>query len=241
MKITNPKNNQDIAKEWDNIAIIRKNQIESKKDTSFHKILLPNILKELNKIDNLSEKKLIDLGCGSGYLTNYLSLSVKNTVGIDISVKNIELAKEKYSKNNLRFYNFAIEDFQIDHYDIGVANMVLMDTMNLETCISSISNLLNNNGNFIFSITHPSFWPKYWKYEEESWYKYSKELIIEAEFRIANEATNYRTTHIHRPLETYINLLSKYNFKIESISELPNNDKDSYPRFLIVNCKKESG
>ncbi|NQP35189.1 hypothetical protein HO923_01325 [Streptococcus suis] len=56
MKITNPKNNQDIAKEWDNIAIIRKNQIESKKDTSFHKILLPNFLKELNKIDNLSEK-----------------------------------------------------------------------------------------------------------------------------------------------------------------------------------------
>lgn len=87
MKLIQQKFNKDIANEWDNIAILRQKQIESKMDTSFHQILLPSISKQIDLIKNVSQKKLIDLGCGSGYLTNYLSLSVKETVGIDLSKK----------------------------------------------------------------------------------------------------------------------------------------------------------
>ncbi len=167
MKVLQQKFNKDIANEWDKIALLRQKQIESKKDTSFHQFLLPYISKQIELIENASQKKLIDLGCGSGYLTNYLSLSVKETVGIDLSKKNIELAKNKYTKNNLNFYNSSIEDFSKGKYEIAVANMVLMDVVNLDKCIKSISNLIVENGNFIFSITHPYFWPKYWKYEDE--------------------------------------------------------------------------
>ena len=87
MKVLQQKFNKDVANEWDKIALLRQKQIESKKDTSFHQILLPNISKQIELIENASQKKLIDLGCGSGYLTNYLSLSVKETVGIDLSKK----------------------------------------------------------------------------------------------------------------------------------------------------------
>lgn len=238
MKIVQQKLNKDIANEWDNIALLRQKQIESKKDTSFHQILLPNISKQIESIDDLSQKSLIDLGCGSGYLTNYLSLSVKKTVGIDLSKKNIELARKKYSKENLTFHNCSIEDFNKDTYEIAVANMVMMDVINLHNCIKSISDLVVDNGNFIFSITHPYFWPKYWKYEEESWYNYSKELIIETEFKISNEITQYETTHIHRPLSSYIRLLKQYNFEINDMLELPDEEGSKYPRFLIINCKK---
>ncbi|MCP9067244.1 class I SAM-dependent methyltransferase [Streptococcus parasanguinis] len=238
MKVIQQKFNKDIANEWNNIALLRQKQIESKMDTSFHQILLPNISKQMDLIENLPQKKLIDLGCGSGYLTNYLSLSVKKTIGIDLSSKNIELAQKKYTKENLHFYKSSIEEFNKDTYDIAVANMVLMDVVNLDKCIKSISNLIVENGNFIFSITHPYFWPKYWKYEDEVWYNYSREIIIETEFKIANEITPYETTHIHRPLGSYIKLLKQYSFEIDSILELPNDEKSKYPRFLIINCKK---
>lgn len=239
MKVLQQKFNKDIANEWDKIALLRQKQIESKKDTSFHQILLPYISKQIELIENASQKKLIDLGCGSGYLTNYLSLSVKETVGIDLSKKNIELAKNKYTKNNLNFYNSSIEDFSKGKYEIAVANMVLMDVVNINECIKVISNLVTKGGNFIFSITHPYFWPKYWKYENESWYNYSQELIIESEFKITNEITSYKTTHIHRPLSMYTKLLKQFNFEIDSILELPNDKKSKYPRFLIINCKKK--
>ena len=239
MKLIQQKFNKDIANEWDNIAILRQKQIESKMDTSFHQILLPGISKQIELIENVSQKKLIDLGCGSGYLTNYLSLSVKETVGIDLSKKNIELAQNKYIRNNLNFYNCSIEDFSKDTYEIAVANMVLMDVVNIKDCIKAISNLVKKGGNFIFSITHPYFWSKYWKYEDESWYNYSKELIIESEFKITNQTTSYKTTHIHRPLSMYTKLLKQFNFGIDSILEVPNDEKSNYPRFLIINCKKK--
>ena len=238
MKVVQQKLNKDIAKEWDDIANLRKIQIESKKDISFHQILLPSIWNQIKSIKNVSQKKLIDVGCGSGYLTNYLSTTVKETIGIDFSTNNIELAKKIYRKNNLQFYNCSIEDFNKDNYDIAVANMVLMDVINLNECIKSISNLVIKNGNFIFSITHPYFWPKYWNYEDESWYNYSKELVIETEFKIANETTSYKTTHVHRPLEMYVQVLKKYNFEIENLAELPYNGIIKYPKFLIIKCKK---
>lgn len=239
MKLIQQKLNKDIANEWDNIAILRQKQIESKIDTSFHQILLPSISKQIDLIENVSQKKLIDLGCGSGYLTNYLSLSVKETVGIDLSKKNIELAQNKYTRNNLKFYNCPIENFRKDTYEIAVANMVLMDVVNINECIKAINNLVTKGGNFIFSITHPYFWPKYWKYENESWYNYSQELIIESEFKITNQPTSYKTTHIHRPLSMYTKLLKRFNFEIDSILEVPNDEKSNYPRFLIINCKKK--
>ena len=117
--------------------------------------------------------------------------------------------------------------------------MVLMDVVNINECIKAISNLLTKGGNFIFSITHPYFWPKYWKYENESWYNYSQELIIESEFKITNQTTSYKTTHIHRPLSMYTKLLKRFNFEIDSILEIPNDEKSNYPRFLIINCQKK--
>lgn len=235
MKVVSKKNNLDIAKEWDNIALLRDLQINSKTDISFHKILVPSILNQLNTVSDISEKKLIDLGCGSGYLTNILSSYVNEATGIDISKKNIELAKTHYTTHNLSFYESAIETFKEGGYEIAIANMVLMDVINLEDCIKSISELLKNGATFIFSITHPQFWPKYWDYEGKKWFNYSREIIIESNFKITNEASTYKTTHVHRPLEHYLSTLSKYNFKMNSIIELPNTSEVIYPRFLIGN------
>lgn len=237
MKEVYKKNNLDIEKEWDNIALLRNTQIKNKVDVSFHKILVPNIIEQLKYVDNISEKKLIDLGCGSGYLTNILSSYVKEAVGVDISSKNIEIAKKNFSKPNLHFYKSAIEHFKGCDYEIAVSNMVLMDVINLERCVKSISDLLQKNSTFIFSITHPQFWPKYWGYEDMRWFDYSREIIIESNFKITNENTTFKTTHIHRPLENYLNLLAKYNFEAKNIVQLPNINEDIYPRFWIGNFK----
>ena len=35
-----------------------------------------------------------------------------------------------------------------------------------------------DSGVFIFSITHPCYWPIYWNYYKEDWFDYNKELNI---------------------------------------------------------------
>lgn len=53
-------------------------------------------------LDNVSsEDKVLDIGCGNGACTNAVSKKVSRAIGIDISQKNINFAKEKFSNNNL--------------------------------------------------------------------------------------------------------------------------------------------
>ena len=115
--------------------------------------------------------------------------------------------------------------------------MVLMDAMNIEQIIYNISLLIREHGDFIISLTHPCYWPIYWNYYKEDWFDYSKELIIENNFRIGNTSVEQKTIHFHRPLELYIALLKKYSFNIQVIKELRGKNFN-LPRFLIIKCRK---
>ena len=53
-------------------------------------------------------ESLIDLGCGDGGLTSLLKEKSDETLGLDISVSNIELARTRYSK--IGHLKFEIQD-----------------------------------------------------------------------------------------------------------------------------------
>lgn len=57
----------------------------------------------------------LDIGCGSGYDTAYLSKKGFNVIGIDIAPKAIEIANNKHSSKNCSFKN-------IDFYDCSYEN-----------------------------------------------------------------------------------------------------------------------
>lgn len=249
MKATNKKNESEIAKEWDDIALIRHRQIQNEIDTSFHEILLPSIINLIKGINKPIEK-IIDIGCGTGYLTNKMSDFTNEITGIDISLKSIEIAKKEFKSNSkIIFSKNSINEFaeiKKEFYNLAIANMVLMDISDLEGAIDSVSKVLKDESSFIFTITHPFFWSKYWNYDEEEWFNYNDEIFIEGKFKISNESTDKITSHIHRPLKMYTQLLNKYDFKIRTILEpvinqnndMTNGTAKKYPRFMIFHCEK---
>ena len=95
---------------------------------------------------------------------------------------------------------------------------------------------------------HPFFWPLYWNYAKEEWFDYSQEIEIEGNFDISLNKSKLITTHFHRPLEKYIDLLIKYDLEIVKISEpLPTKEimskypkKWEFPRFLGIKCRKKT-
>lgn len=55
-------------------------------------------------VDNISvNDKVLDIGCGRGELTYKVAKKAKKVVGIDIKERNINVAKEKYSADNLEY------------------------------------------------------------------------------------------------------------------------------------------
>lgn len=74
--------------------------------------------------------RILDVGCGLGFLTAFLAKFERNVVGIDPSLKTIEIAKAEHP--DLTFYEAGGENFsdlmdkeQIELFDIAVLNMVL--------------------------------------------------------------------------------------------------------------------
>lgn len=54
-------------------------------------------------------KDVIDIACGEGYGSNKMSEFSKTILGIDIDSEVINYAKDRYKKNNIRFYVGSVE------------------------------------------------------------------------------------------------------------------------------------
>lgn len=97
---------------------------------------------------------ILDLGCGSGYITNYLCDLDMNAIGIDFSKEMIKIAKTKYPK-----LNFLVEDF-IDienHFEessvdglIAIYSLYFIPREKFEVMLSSFSKVLKARGKFLF-------------------------------------------------------------------------------------------
>ncbi len=248
-KVKELKSEEDIAKEWNKIAQSRLSELLNGSDLSFDKILIPSILKE---IPSQIEINAIDIGCGVGYATNEFHKLTNTILGIDISSKSIELAKRQFGiSKKINFINSSIEEFASENqskYNLGIANMALMDMPNIAKSLEAISKILQDNALFIITITHPYFWPFYWEYAKKPWFNYDEEIQIEATFKISNNKSEFVTTHVHRPLQIYINALLNNNFSLMKLEEpMPSNSVENeypkkwqFPRFLKLICEKKS-
>ncbi len=236
-----------IAREWDDIAALRIRQIQDDIDISFIHVLCPCII---NLAEYCDFSSVIDVGCGCGFISEYISRISSKVVGVDISGESIRLARERLTKkDNVTFIHSSIEDFadsmQLGSFTLAIANMTLMTVPSLETTVKAIWSMLISGGHFVFTITHPCFWPLYWGYSEASWFEYSREIAIQAPFRISKtEERGPNTTHFHRPLETYLNMLRTTGFEIDRIVEpFPSPaieqlypERWKYPRFVAIRC-----
>jgi len=76
---------------------------------------------------NLRDKVVLDAGCGAGFETNYFSQLAKQIHGIDVSKRDIEEARNKYSARNLFFQLGNVEriPYGDSTFDVVYSNWVI--------------------------------------------------------------------------------------------------------------------
>jgi SAM-dependent methyltransferase len=244
------KSPDDIAQEWDRLAELRSHQIENGMDLSFSYVLMPLIL---DLIEGLDRSNVLDIGCGTGFLTKKIAGRSTKVVGLDISAISINWASRGIdTRGNVKFIHSSLEAFAKEtsggSYTLIVSNMTLMTVPNLVAFVSASSRLLRQGGCFVFTVCHPCFWPFYWEYASEPWFHYEKEIYIEAPFKISlDEDSGSVSTHIHRPMQFYFAILQNAGLTVEKIIEpMPGMEiehkydkKWIYPRFLSMQCRKQ--
>jgi len=99
------------------------------------------------------DKVVLDLGCGDGYGTAYLSSAAKHVMGIDISRDAIDQAREKYRRHNLAYevmdcYSLTFPD---EHFDLVCSFEVIEHVDSCDKYLSEIRRVLKRNAVVLIS------------------------------------------------------------------------------------------
>lgn len=213
--------------------------------------------KTLQKLlPDFSSKRVLDLGCGYGWHCIYaMEQGAASAVGIDISEKMLEVAKEKTKLYNVEYLQIPIEDidFPKDSFDIAISSLAFHYLASFEDIAKKVNNCLKKGGSFIFSVEHPVFTA----YGSQDWYYDNDGNILH--FPVDNyyiegkRNANFLGSQVvkyHKTLTTYLNGLLTNGFEILNIVEpqptadmietMPGmKDELRRPMMLIVSARKK--
>jgi SAM-dependent methyltransferase len=203
---------------------INKNGWEKSAERFFGRAALPEYgpfsAKEdtLRLFGEISGKKVLDIGCGSGHSLLYMSDNgAAELWGIDLSSKQIETASKVLGtpSSPIRLFESPMEEnpgLPSNYFDIVYSIYALGWTIDLHRTLSNIQSYLKPGGTFIFSWEHPMH--DRLTYEDAS-FVFKKSYIEEGPE--LNEAWHNEVVIYHRKLSTYINSLIEAGFIIEKI------------------------
>ncbi|CAC9619750.1 hypothetical protein [uncultured Gammaproteobacteria bacterium] len=230
---------------WCNSAKIRREQIESGVDLTFNEVFKPLMV---NRVSNLSPKKILEVGAGTGHLSKELSNLGFSVTAIEPSLGMYHVAQEVLEKTSVKLINST--SFELDKknlYDVSFSHLVAHVVDDLISFFESVGKHLETGGHFIFSIPHPCFYNEYKKFFGEE-YNYMIPMTKNVSFTITNDSTNLISgvPYHHRPLSEYINSLVKSGFAIDGFDETYPDDEiqKKYgamwetPRYCVFTCKK---
>lgn len=188
-------------------------------DTTFKGVLEPFIYNSISYYYNsktfFKDMRILDVGCGCGYLTNGIAnkFKIAEVEGIDISESAVLFAK---AHSNLKFTQQNIVNMNSNkQFDVIVYNMVLHNLLELEETIRVTSNILKPNGIVLITIPHPAFWLSdkiaRGKIKLSEPFNYNLEKSYQIPFHIKNGIEHKsRLTYYHRRLDTYFDAFLKY-------------------------------
>jgi SAM-dependent methyltransferase len=105
-------------------------------------------------------KRILDLGCGTGYGTAELAASARCVVGVDRSAEAIAYANGHYHRRNTRFVISTAEDLPLANaaFDLVVAFELIEHLPECEALLGEVKRVLAPKGQFIVSTPNRAFY-----------------------------------------------------------------------------------
>lgn len=105
------------------------------------------------------DTRILECGCGTGQLTNFLSIAGRTVVGTDICLNSLKMAQEFKERNDLErayFYqmNLFRPCFKSESFDLVISNGVLHHTSDPFLGFKSISGLVRQEGYILIGLYH---------------------------------------------------------------------------------------
>ncbi|WP_172280118.1 class I SAM-dependent methyltransferase [Chryseobacterium sp. LAM-KRS1] len=181
------------------------------------------VLKDM--LPDFTEKNVLDLGCGFGWHCRYaIEQGAKSVIGIDLSEKMLEKAREINKLKGIEYFRSALEEVTYPNqtFDVILSSLTLHYVESFDTIAQNIYKWLKPGGQFVFSVEHPVFTAEGtqdWSYdthgEKQHW-------PVDNYFIEGRRNTTFLGENVvkyHRTLTTYISCLLNSGFKLKKVVE----------------------
>lgn len=104
--------------------------------------------------------KVLDVGCGAGFLTHPLSLAGHAVTGVDLSPSTLQAARSSDSTDRVEYLEAAAESlpFENETFDVVCAMDLLEHVERPQKVIQEASRVLKSSGLFFFHTFNRTFW-----------------------------------------------------------------------------------
>lgn len=112
-------------------------------------------------LPDFKDKRVLDLGCGYGWHCIYaMEHGASSVVGVDISHKMLEVAKEKTHFPQVEYKCCAIEDveFPEESFDVILSSLAFHYVADYEILVKKIYRILKSGGNLVFTAYGTQDW-----------------------------------------------------------------------------------
>lgn len=212
---------------------------------------------ELRKLlPDFTGQRALDLGCGFGWHCVYAAEhGAAAVLGIDLSEKMLERAREQSAGWPVEYRRVALEDYEYppEAFDVALSSLAFHYVEDFRVLARKVARTLRPGGAFVFSVEHPGFTA----YGTQDWF------YDEAGVRLHWPVDRYfdegarRTVFLgesvvkyHKTLTTYLNGLLEAGFDILRVVEpepdpalldsVPDmRDELRRPMMLLVSARKK--
>ncbi|MBO0782422.1 MAG: class I SAM-dependent methyltransferase [Ktedonobacteraceae bacterium] len=205
--------NADAIKAWTEIPRHIIEAFGDEGDLVRQHLLNPAIFSLLGDVSN---KTILDAGCGQGYLSRLLAKKGASITGVEPSEAfyTYALRREQTEQLGISYLQADLSTWTPPPhaFDFVIANMVLMDIPDYEPALKNCVMGLKNHGGLIFSLLHPCF--------EEAGSAWQAKGYVEVRDYFRERAIKQTYGHfIHRPLSTYLNSVISAGCTIQKVME----------------------
>jgi SAM-dependent methyltransferase len=203
----------------------------------------------LEVIGDVSGLRMLDAGCGEGYVARILSKQGAKVTAIDIAEGLVKVAQAKDLEGLIDYQVANLSEplpGYTQHFDLIVSNLVLNDVYDYQGFITTLGEVVKPQGRVVLSMNNP--------------YSYVVRKHI-TDYFDTGKAFPYRgmvsegvKVHFYqRTLEQYLNAFFKVGFQLAQLIDVPtperflNNKVDKllppgyqFPYFMILSFIKRS-
>ena len=204
--------------------------------------------------EQLSGRRVLDLGCGEGTVARALAGRGASVRGIDPSRRMIEHARAARTDG----VEYAVDDgctlatVADASVDWVTAALSLNNVPDLDAALAAVRRVLTAGGGLVFTVPHPCFEAPHaaWTRPEDGPVRRtSGDYLVEGFWRSGNPEGVRRAGNQHRTVATYFTALFAHGFLGVAVAEpaptaavvAMQSQRAGLPPFLVVHAVREGG